>query len=117
MLANGHSFEEVAPHILGYGVSVGPDLSYSLQRTSPKFADRVHTTLTDYLGNTFEIDAPEAIALYPASRVLGDPLNGANYANIAYLRERGVDISDEPVSLFVRDGKPVIQVGEFDTIE
>lgn len=117
LLANGHSFEEIAPHILGYGVSVGPDLSYSLQRTSPKFADRVHATLTDYLGNTFEIDAPEAIALYPSSRVLGDPLNGANYANIAYLRERGVAISDEPVSLFVRDGKPVIQVGEFDTIE
>ncbi len=117
LLKSGHEFSEIAPHILGYGVNVSADLSYSLQRTAPRFKSHIHAELVDYLGNAFTVDAPEAIALYPSSRVLGDPLNGANYANIAYLQSQGVRVCDEPVNLYMRGSKPVIQIGEFDTIE
>ena len=116
LVANGHTFDEIAPHILGYGVSVSSDLSYSLQRTMPRFTDMVCVTLVDYLGNRFTVNVPEAIALYPAARVLGDSNNGANYSNIVYLHELGTNVPLDHTTLYLDNGKPVIEIGEFDTI-
>lgn len=84
-----YSFEELAPLALGYNVTVDNSVSHSLQRTQPKPFDVFEETITDYLGNIEHITAPEAIALYPSDREIGDMLKRSNYENIEYLRSIG----------------------------
>ena len=48
--------------------------------------------MTDYLGDTREVQAHEAISLFPTSRKMGDTLKTVNADNVAYLRAAGVDV-------------------------
>lgn len=99
LLASGYTFEQVAPVILGYNVQVAPEICHSLQRTAPATTDRVTAELVDYQGNSFTIDAPEAVALYPQWRELGATAQAANLQNVQYLERHGFRIETEPTKL------------------
>lgn len=48
--------------------------------------------VTDWRGDRAMVDAPEAVALYPAGRVIGDLLKPSNLRNVHYLRRIGRDV-------------------------
>lgn len=109
LIQAGHSFREVAPACLGYDVFVDNAICHTLQRNRPHVVDRYRGMVTDYLGAARLVDVPEAIALYPSGRWLGESDKQANGENIAYLRrvyDRMVDTT--PRELTVTDGKPEI---------
>lgn len=106
--------EEVLPEILGYNVIIAPEISHSLQRTTPAFTDIFSAYVIDYLGNTTYVEAPEAIALYPCSRQLGETDMPVNAENVTYMRERyGREVDTTERQLLFKDGKGVIDRAEY----
>lgn len=106
--------EEVLPEVLGYNVIIAPEISHALQRTTPAFSEIFSGLVEDYLGNTTYVEAPEAIALYPAGRQLGETDMPANAENVAYMRSkygREVDTNERQL-LFIK-GKGVIDRAEY----
>ncbi len=87
-LATKHSFEEAMRYAMGYNVEIDNSICHFLQRTSPKPCDWVEGDVTDYLGNTAHVSAPEGIALYDANRILGETTKTVNYFNVLYLENK-----------------------------
>lgn len=105
----GHGFAETVRMSLGYDVLVDYDICHTLQRNRPRVWDRYVGTVTDYRGETARVDAPEAIALYPSGRWLGESDKQANGENIAYLRNvYNRNAETTPRELVMQDGKPRI---------
>lgn len=105
----GHGFTETIRLALGYDVLVDYEICHTLQRNRPHVWDRYVGSVTDYRGATYHVDAPEAIALYPSGRWLGESdkqANGENLAYMLYMYNRNVETT--PRELIVRDGKPMI---------
>ena len=105
----GHGFAETVRLSLGYDVLVDYEICHTLQRNRPHVWDRYVGTVTDYRGATCHVDAPEAIALYPSDRWLGESDKQANDENLTYMRNvYNRDVEALPRELIVRDGKPMI---------
>lgn len=85
-LSHKYTFEQAVPIALGYDVLIDYSLSYSLQRTHPPVVARYQGNVTDYLGVTVFVDAPEAICLYPSARWLGESDKQTNVENVRYLK-------------------------------
>lgn len=109
LMAAGHGFAEAVTMSLGYDVLVDYAICHTLQRNRPHVWDRYVGNVTDYRGETTHVDVPEAIALYPSGRWLGESDKQANGENIAYLRDLyNRNVETEPRELIVRDCKPMI---------
>lgn len=109
IMRTGHGFTETVQMSLGYDVLVDYEICHTLQRNRPHVWDRYVGTVTDYHGATYHVDAPEAIALYPAGRWLGESDKQANGENLTYLRNMYNRIVETtPRELVMRDGKPKI---------
>lgn len=109
IMCTGHGFAETVRLSLGYDVLVDYEICHTLQRNRPHVWDRYVGTVTDYRGATCHVDAPEAIALYPSGRWLGESDKQANGENLTYMRNvynRYVETLSR--ELIVRDGKPMI---------
>lgn len=105
----GHGFAETVRLSLGYDVLVDYEICHTLQRNRPHVWDRYVGTVTDYRGATCHVDAPEAIALYPSGRWLGESDKQANGENLAYMRDvYNRDVETLPRELVVRDGRLMI---------
>lgn len=109
IMCMGHGFAETIRSALGYDVLVDYEICHTLQRNRPHVWDRYVGTVTDYRGATYHVDAPEAIALYPSGRWLGESDKQANGENLAYMRDvYNRNVETLPRELIVRDGKPMI---------
>lgn len=109
LMANGHGFADVVGLALGYDVLVDYEICHTLQRNRPHVCDRYIGDVTDYLGETAHVDAPEAIGLYPSGRWLGESDKQANDENLTYLRNMyNRIVVTMPRELIMRDGKPMI---------
>lgn len=105
----GHGFAETVRLALGYDVLVDYEICHTLQRNRPHVWDRYVGAVTDYRGATCHVDVPEAIALYPSGRWLGESDKQANGENLAYMRDvYNRDVETLPRELVVRDGRPMI---------
>lgn len=105
----GHGFAETVRLALGYDVLVDYEICHTLQRNRPHVWDRYVGAVTDYRGVTYHVDEPEAIALYPSGRWLGESDKQANGENLAYMRDvYNRDVETLPRELVVRDGRPMI---------
>lgn len=105
----GHGFAETIRAALGYDVLVDYEICHTLQRNRPHVWDRYVGTVTDYRGATYHVDAPEAIALYPSGRWLGESDKQANGENLSYMaRAYNRHVETTPRELIVRDGRPMI---------
>lgn len=105
----GHGFAETIRSALGYDVLVDYEICHTLQRNRPHVWDRYVGTVTDYRGATYHVDAPEAIALYPSGRWLGESDKQANGENLSYMaRIYNRHVETTPRELIVRDGRPMI---------
>lgn len=105
----GHGFREAVQISLGYDVLVDYEICHTLQRNRPHVCGRYVGTVTDYRGATYHVDVPEAIALYPSGRWLGESDKQANGENLTYIRNTyNRNVETTPRELIMRDGKPMI---------
>ena len=109
LIGAGRDFADVIRLALGYDVLVAYEICHTLQRNRPRVWDRYVGVVTDYRGETARVDVPEAIALYPSGRWLGESDKQANGENIAYLRNvYNRNVETIPRELVIQDGKPKI---------
>lgn len=109
VMRTGHGFAETVQMSLGYDVLVDYDICHTLQRNRPHVWDTYVGTVTDYQGATHHVDAPEAIALYPSGRWLGESDKQTNGENLTYIRNTyNRNVETMPRELIMRDGKPMI---------
>lgn len=109
LMAAGHDFAEAVGMSLGYDVLVDYDICHTLQRNRPHVWDRYVGNVTDYRGETTHVDAPEAIALYPSGRWLGETDKQANGENITYLQNTyNRRVETTPRELIVTNGAPKV---------
>lgn len=109
LMQAGRDFADVVRMALGYDVLVDYEICHTLQRNRPHVWDRYVGVVTDYRGDTVRVDVPEAIALYPSGRWLGESDKQANGENIAYLRNvYNRNVETTPRELVIQDGKPKI---------
>lgn len=109
LMCTGRGFAETVQMSLGYDVLVDYEICHTLQRNRPHVWDRYVGAVTDYRGETARVDAPEAIALYPSGRWLGESDKQANGENLAYLRNvYNRNVETTPRELVMQDGKPMI---------
>lgn len=88
VMSQGADLYELLPMVIGYNVTVTHDVCHSLEHHKPLFADVIDKTLTDCTGKRTQIRTHEAIALYPATRTMGDTLKNVNLANVERLKTR-----------------------------
>ena len=84
MLSQGATFGEVCDKLLGYNVTYAPDVTGLNARKFPEWGDLVNTRVTDYLGNTYKVIEPCALALYPMPKTIGSTTTKDNRANLKY---------------------------------
>nr|DAI93713.1 MAG TPA: DNA polymerase B [Bacteriophage sp.] len=109
LMKSGCDFADVVRMALGYDVLVDYEICHTLQRDRPHVWDRYVGVVTDYRGDTARVDVPEAVALYPSGRWLGESDKQANGENIAYLRNvYNRNVETTPRELVIQDGKPKI---------
>lgn len=109
LIASECDFAEAVEMSLGYDVLVDYAICHTLQRKRPRVWDRYVGTVTDYRGATYHVDTPEAIALYPSGRWLGESDKQANGENLTYIRNTyNRNVETMPRELIMRDGKPMI---------
>lgn len=103
MATAGYDFTTIARAIFGYNTFVDNSVSHALEHYRPHVIDRYRGTVTDYLGGTYHVDAPQSIALYPAGRWLGETTKRAPNENAKYIRSIGGYIEDVDKTI-IRDG-------------
>lgn len=109
IMRTGHGFAETVQMSLGYDVLVDYEICHTLQRNRPHACDRYIGDVTDYLGETAHVDAPEAIGLYPSGRWLGESDKQANEENVTYLQTMyNRHVETTPRELTLTNGKPRI---------
>lgn len=109
LMQTGRDFADVVRLTLGYDVLVNYEICHTLQRNRPHVWDRYVGVVTDYRGETARVDVPEAIALYPSGRWLGESDKQANGENISYLRNvYNRNVETTPRELVMQDGKPKV---------
>lgn len=92
LLAQGVAFEVYAPLLLGYDTFIPPDITHALMKHAPKPDERYTGYVRDWRGDESYIDQPQAIALYPIGRYIGDMTKRTNARNNFYLRTIGTDV-------------------------
>jgi hypothetical protein len=83
-LTNKYGFEK-AVDAIGYNVFVDNSISHCLERTYPDADSIIDMDINDYNGVQSHVMAPEAIALYPTGRWLGESDKESNRDNIEYI--------------------------------
>lgn len=107
-LTERNGFTQAVTAALGYNCYIDNCISHSLQRTYPLASERVTETVTDYLGNSCEVNEYQSIALYDAGRWLGDLEKQSNKLNYIYQKARSREPYIEPRTLTVRDGRACV---------
>lgn len=88
-------FESVARFVLGYNVLVDHSLCFALEDSIPEYGSRFQGYVTDYLGNTEWVDAPQVSSLHPVDRMLGETDKMTNLLTVRFLRdEYGEEVDD-----------------------
>lgn len=109
LLEEGWSFEEVASLAIGYNVTLDSNITKLNARYHPKgFGELIKIEVIDYLGEKTLVEAPEALALFPGVKTIGDTTKKENNINSKIAYENNPLINFKPVWLKWVKGKPSI---------
>lgn len=104
-----YSFSAAANLILGYNVTVDHSITRQVEHATPSWRSRVRQTVTDYLGNAAEVDAPEVTAYRPMGLVIGNSLDPDTNADMRKAIENNPRLSHESVYVYWEPGqRPIL---------
>ena len=109
-LAKKQGFAKTASTLLAYNVTIDASLTKLNARLRPKtWGSMLEIDVTDYQGKTAHVKAPEAIALFPGLKTIGDTQNPDNAHNAQIALANNPDTNIAPIWIKWRRGKPVIE--------
>lgn len=104
----GWSFSAIASLIIGYNVTIDHSITKANGRKIPRWGSWFYQDVTDYKGDTYKVDAPAALALYPMPKTIGDTSNKDNAVNMAIAKANNPDINTDRVILAWFDKPEII---------
>lgn len=96
---SGWSFAQVCSLLLGYNVTIDPSITKINGRTPPEWGTRFHEVVTDWRGNSCEVDEPAALALFAMPKTVGSEENEDNAINASIAKSNNPRINTKPVIL------------------
>lgn len=111
LINKGVEFGEAVNAVIGYNAEIDNSICHVLQHSKPLAGERFNEFVTDYLGAEKKVNTYRAVALYPASRKMGDTLKTSNLLNVRYLRSIGVDVKVEDRRVLLDEGKLKVVFG------
>ena len=87
LVAGGMKVPEAMESSFGFNVCIDNGICHALEHARPAPWARYTGDVTDHLGETRHVDAPAAIALYPADRLLGDTTKAVNLESLLWLQD------------------------------
>lgn len=112
LMEAGWSFEDLAPNVLGWGVTVSNSICHHLEHKRPKPTDVADLDVTDWRGDVRHVHAHQSIALYPSDRVLGDILMPTNMRCVTYMESMGRRIDTRPRWLERAGGRAALYISD-----
>ena len=109
LIKGGRTFAEVAALAIGYNVVIHPSLTKLNGRLHPKFGDMFRGQVADYLGNTYEVEAPACLALFAMPKTIGDTRTPDNHANMQIALQNNPSVNVAPVMLRYNNGVAEIE--------
>lgn len=100
--------DKLLPMVLGYNVHVSHELCFALEHRKPNSSDVYKGNIVDYLGDEYEVEQHEAVALYESERLLGDTNKRTNADNVNYMKSIGKEVFTGERWLVMKDRKPQI---------
>ena len=103
LIVAGHPAEQVLQETLGFDTLISNDISHTLEHRKPKPTDLYDADVTDYRGVTSHVSCHQSIALYPASRWLGETAKLTNRLSVEHLAREYGRIADSDTRYLTRD--------------
>ncbi len=100
-----YNFAAAANLILGYNVTVDHGITRHVEHAVPEWDARVSQRVTDYLGNTAYVDAPQVTAYKPMGLVIGNSLDPDTNADMRKAIENNPELSHESVYVYWEPGQ------------
>ena len=94
--AGGKSFADVCNLLLGYNVTIAPDITRLNARKFPEWAELLTLDVTDYMGRKSHVVEPCALALYPMAKTINDTDNKENAANMRVALRNNPNVNVKP---------------------
>ena len=94
--ALGWSYEDVCNLLLGYNVTLAYDVIRMNARKFPEWGACLFDKVTDYLGDTYTVSEPNALALYPMSKTINDTSVFDNRINMRYALSNNPEVNINP---------------------
>lgn len=88
LMRAGYPPARVISECVGFNTFVAHEISHTLEHHRPNAEDVFDDDVTDYLGETSHVVAHESVALYRASRWLGETLKITNRLSVEYLEQK-----------------------------
>lgn len=95
LMKRGVQFGDAVHAVIGYNAELDNSVCHILEHHRPLACETYADPIEDYTGRVYEGKLHQAIALYPASRKMGDTLKTSNLQNVRYLRSIGVEVPCE----------------------
>lgn len=95
----GKSFAEVSELLLSYNITIHPSITKLNGRKLPEWGAIFEGDVTDYLGNTAHVVAPQAVALFPLPKMIGATECRNNRLNSEYALRNNPNVNTDDVIL------------------
>ena len=109
LMCEGLAFGDAVHAVIGYNAELDNSICHILEHHRPLACETHADPIEDYTGRTYTGRLHQAIALYPASRKMGDTLKTSNLQNVRYLRSIGVEVPCEDRYITREGGNLVIE--------
>lgn len=96
----GMSFSEICNIMLGYNVTYANDVIKVNARTFPEWGEVISETIRDYKGDTYTVNEPCALSLYPMSKTVNDTSNSDNAVNMSYALANNPYVNVNPLLVY-----------------
>lgn len=101
----GWTFSQICSLLLGYNVTIDPSITKINGRTPPEWGERFRETVTDWRGDSYEVDEPAALALFAMPKTVGSIENEDNAINAEIAKVNNPAINTTPVLLYWEPGE------------
>ena len=105
----GYTFEQVCNLFLGYNVTFANDVIRMNGRKFPEWGEIFYGHVTDYLGNTYNVCEPAALALYPMAKTINDTSSKENLQNAAVARSNNPHVNLDDMLVY---SDAIIELGQ-----
>lgn len=96
---DGYTFDSIASLLIGYNVIIDPSITGLNGRHVPIWGDFINQEVTDYYGNTTNVNAVSCLHISEMSKIIGNTDDKENAINCTYAKKNNPNINNKLVEI------------------